>query len=433
MAKDASILVQARTEGSLAVPAVGSPRSLADAVPPPKPGDPAAPIDATAPEPRELPAAELLLATEPPPNVAILHVQPHALDHDRWAFSLLGASSVRNLLRTTPCARPKLVLANLAQDADPRTSLLPSQILAVMRTFSKDNRAVPLWVNELRAVVDDDLHLVIVDHTGFEIPWELLTLPATSQGGTETYLGAAVSTARWQSIYDDLTFADRLLQVCDEEHAGRVAAFVDMQDLPRGGQETGVLAELGAVIEQSLRQLEDRLTRPETGFGLIYLACHGHWAPSLLSFALGSASEAGERLVLGLLQTKQLRLFEQSKAIVFINACHSGRMFKEDEYLDSARLRGFPELFLGKGAAGVIGTTGFVNSAFAAKMADWLLRSLCATDEPVTKLLRRWRAAVVERLPDIPSEHNKVELLNAFMYVYYGNPLTRLRIVEGAS
>jgi hypothetical protein len=243
-----------------------------------------------------------------------------------------------------------------------------------------------------------------------------------------------VSIARWQDIYDDRTFADLRLQVNDEEHVGHVAAFVDVDGLKGGGKETGILAELRAAVDQRLKKLEARLTRPEAGFGLIYLACHGQWAPSLLDFGLGSPTADGERLVLGLLQAEQLRIFEQSKAIVFINACHSGRMFKEHEYLDTDRLRGFPELFLGKGAVGVVATTGFVNDKFATKMADWLLRTLRDTDEPVSKLLRRWRAATFERLPPATSsEEEKVELLNAFMYVYYGNPLSRLRIVEGPS
>jgi hypothetical protein len=323
------------------------------------------------------------------------------------------------------------VLADLAQDVNPAASLLPSQILAVIREFSKDNRDVPLWVNTLRAAAEDDLHLVVIDHTGFEIPWELLTLPRMSPRRAETYLGAVVSTARWQDIYDDETFCDLPLQVAHEEHTGRVAAFVDVHGLKGGGQETGVLNELHATVDHGLKQLEHCLARPEAGFGLVYVACHGQWAPSLLDFALGAAAETGDRLVLGLLQAQRLAFFEQSRAIVFINACHSGRMFKENEYLDTARLRGFPELFLGKGAAGVIGATGWVNDQIATETASWFLRTLRTTDETVSKLLRRRRAEVLESLPAAPSEDDKVALLNAFMYVYYGNPLSRLRLVEG--
>jgi hypothetical protein len=437
MAKATSILIQARTEGGSTDPPIGSPGASEGIDPRSAPDELTLPTNVSVPKVEELTRANVLLANQPPDNVAFLHVQSHALPENQWAFSLLAASSMpveQSPDPEKPRARPDLVLANLAQDVDPATSLLPSAILSVMRESTKENRDVAWWINELRVAVGDNLYLVVDDHTGFEIPWELLTLPE-SQSGPETFLGVAVSTARWQDIYDDRTFADLRLPVCEEDHLGHVAAYVDVQALKGGGTETGILTELHAAVEQGLKQLEDRLTRPEAGFGLIYLACHGHWAPSLLNFVLGSSSANGERLVLGLLQAKQLRLFEQSKAVVFINACHSGRMFKENKYLNTDRLRGFPELFLGKGAAGVIGTTGFVNDQFATKMADWLLRSLRSSDEPVSKLLRQWRTEVIKRLPSEPqrSEHDRVELLNAFMYVYYGNPLGRLRIVEGPS
>jgi hypothetical protein len=433
MAEGTSILVRARTEGSLTAPPVGSPRVPTGVGPRPAADDTAVPTDVNAPELQELGEVFALLANQPPPNVAFLHIQAHALDNDPRRFSPLGASSVRNLFpeqASKSRGRPKLVLATLAQDVNPATSLMPSRILGLMHEFTKENRDVAWWINDLRAAFDDDLHVVIVDHTGFEIPWELLTLPA-SESKPKTYLGAAVSTVRWQDIYDDRTLTDRLLQVEEEEHIGHIAAFVDVQGLKGGGTETGILAELRATVEPDLKRLEERLTRPEVGFGLIYLACHGHSAPNPWKFALGSPTEAGERLELGALHGTELHLFEQSKAVVFINACHSGRMLKEDEYLGAEHLRGFPEFFLGQGAVGVIGTTGFVNDKFAAKMANWLLRNLRTTDEPVSKLLRRWRATVIESLPLTPSEEDKVELLNAFMYVYYGNPLSRLRIVEG--
>jgi hypothetical protein len=333
MAEATSLLMQARTEGGSTAPPIGSPpapagidrRSAADVL--------ALSTNVSAPKVEELTRANVLLAGQPPDNVAFLHVQAHAVPENRWAFSLLAASSVpveQSPDPDKPRTRPDTALAKLAQDVDPASSLVPSEILSVMRESTKEFRDLAWWINELRVAVGEDLYLVVADHTGFEIPWELLTLPE-SQSGPETYLGVAVSTARWQDIYDDRTFADLRLPVCEEEHVGHIAAYVDVQALKGGGTETGILGELHAAVEQSLKQLEDRLTRPEAGFGLVYLACHGHWAPSLLNFVLGSSSANGERLVLGLLQAKRLRLFEQSKAVVFINACHSGRMFKEHE------------------------------------------------------------------------------------------------------
>jgi hypothetical protein len=205
--------------------------------------------------------------------------------------------------------------------------------------------------------------------------------------------------------------------------------------LKGGGKEIELLTELHATVESRLEKLAERLIRAESGFGLVYLACHGHKpnTDTPLDYALGSSDPTGDRLVVGELQGTELHFFDHSKAIVFINACHSGRVLKDNEYLRTQYLRGFPEVFLSNGAAGVIGTTGFVNDEFATKMADWFLRSLCTSEEPVGKLLRRWREAVLKELPTVRSKEDDIKLLNACMYVYYGNPQSRLRIIQGPS
>ena len=71
-----------------------------------------------------------------------------------------------------------------------------------------------------------------------------------------------------------------------------------------------------------------------------------------------------------------------------------------------------------------------MNDAFATEMANWFLRELSTTEEPVSKLLRRWREKVLRELPAERSEKDDVALLNACMYVYYGNPQSRLRITQ---
>jgi hypothetical protein len=427
-----SILVQARTEGGLTAGPVGSRQARAQVGIPSMASNQATATDASVPESQELDEASVSLNASLPGNVAVLVVQAHAIDNDRWAFSLQGLSSIEGIDGfgpTEPIAQPDVVLADLAQDVNPAGTAPPSQILGIMHGFSQENRKVPWWVNKMRAATGDDLHLIIIDYTGFEIPWELLTLPP-GESGIETYLGTAVSTARWQPIYDARTFEDRPLQWTHEELAGHIAAFVDEQELKGGGKEMQVLTELHATVDNGLKELTNRLARSEAGFGLVYLACHGQPADTPVNFALGSLSATGYRLVLSKLQAMKLQLFGRSKAIVFINACHSGRMRKDNKYLRTQYLRGFPEAFLSKGAVGVIGTTGFVNDAFATEMANWFLRELSTTEEPVSKLLRRWREKVLRELPAERSEKDDVALLNACMYVYYGNPQSRLRITQ---
>ena len=79
--------------------------------------------------------------------------------------------------------------------------------------------------------------------------------------------------------------------------------------------------------------------------------------------------------MLGLMRGEPLPAVAGSGAIVLVDVCHSSRMFQEHEYLDTDRLRGFPELFLGHGAKGLIATTGWVDDEFAGKLAQWLLEA----------------------------------------------------------
>jgi hypothetical protein len=430
MSMAGSITVRA-LEGGVTARPVGSAGFHADAGLPSSASEPAVPADISTPEPLELNEASVLLDASMPRNVAVLMVLPHATERDRWAFSLQGVSNTEGIAGfgpTEPRPQPDVVLADLAKDISPQDTTQPSQILGIMEEFSLENREVRWWVDKLRVATKDDLYLLILDFTGFEIPWELFPLAGENDSGA--YLGTAVSTARWQEIRDAKTAEDLQARSMHEELTGNVAAFVD-KELAEGGKEKQVLTQLHAIFEEDLKGLTNRLARSEAGFGLIYLACHGQWADTPVNYALGSV----DPLVLSTLQAKKLKLFDHSKVIVFINACHSGRMLRDKIRLRTETLRGFPQVFLSKGAVGVIGTTGAVNDIYAAEMADWLLSELCTAKEPepVSKLLRRWRAKVLQDLPPECSEQDYVPLLNACMYVYYGNPQSRLRITKGPS
>jgi hypothetical protein len=132
-----------------------------------------------------------------------------------------------------------------------------------MHEWSMDVRDVSLWANRLRERFGEDLQLVIIDHTGFEIPWELLVLPPLTSESDPTHLGLAVPTSHWQWVVDNVTLSDRLLEFDEAEYAGRVVGFVDSTVFSDGGKERKLLEEIGADIEQSLTALESRLTQPE--------------------------------------------------------------------------------------------------------------------------------------------------------------------------
>jgi hypothetical protein len=437
------VLHRARTQGAVvATPALlpQPPTSRGAALHPPVALAPAAETlsDVEVLEPEAMQPVEASLEAGPLRNVALLHVQPHQVAEGP-AFLLLGANEVHELPWTNPQKRPSLVLADLAQNVHPETTMMPEQILAIMRQFSMDNRDLVDWVNSLCEAHGEDLLLVVLDYTGFEIPWELLTLRPPTREGRETFLGTAVSISRWQDVRDERSWSaqygrDYPLELDEVEYGGRIVAYVD--NLVEGARlDNKALQETGATPEKCLRDLRERLLKAEAGLGLVYLATHGHYATNPLEFALGSESDADEQLVLGLLRDKEFYLFEQSDAVVFLNTCHSGRMFKEEQYLKSDRLRGFPELFLSKGARGVIATTGLVNSAFAATAAEQLIGMLRTRTLPISVLLREWRRGVVQGLPsrEQRTKQDMATLLNTCMYVYYGNPRAGLRVRREAA
>jgi hypothetical protein len=207
-----------------------------------------------------------------------------------------------------------------------------------------------------------------------------------------------------------------------------VLAHVNSQELVGGGHESDVLRRLNPVTG-SLPELEVHLQREDLRCGLVYVACHGFYDKSILKFALGSREDPRQRWVLSQLYDKELKLLRSSRSVVFINACHSGRLIR-DPNLRDRYLRGFVELFMRKGARAVIGTMGRVGDEFAATVArDLLLASLHSPSVPIASLLRDLRAQVLRQLPSDPSDEDLRPLMFVFTYVLYGNPMLSLRLV----
>ncbi len=66
---------------------------------------------------------------------------------------------------------------------------------------------------------------------------------------------------------------------------------------------------------------------------------------------------------------------------------------------------------------------------YAARIGQEMLQRAASQEglNPAEEL-RRLRAEAVERVKQDPSNKNQCELIYAFMYVYYGNPMARLRL-----
>jgi hypothetical protein len=329
----------------------------------------------------------------------------------------------------------------------------PTQFYRAVLGWSELQRPLTRWLNELRTRHGDALHVVVWDDTDYEIPWEMLWLPAQDAADPPAgSLGALVPVARWTTIrelnrslldgpahcagevvgYFDERMrqdADAFLPFAHERHTD-VDAFLDSLDRDHGPGDGG-----GNRDQEARREL-----------GLVYMGCHGTFSQDV------------EDLTAGVLTWDELNLSAMAAlggngtgngtggstrtgTLVCLNVCHSGRLVDNRAGGEDA-LRGFSELFLRKGAQACIATRGEVGETEARALLAHLVDHARSTpNRPLARMLRDFRATAAERLPsplprtrrgdgavDVEGQLHVLAFLYQFMYVYYGHPLTTLQL-----
>ena len=146
--------------------------------------------------------------------------------------------------------------------------------------------------------------------------------------------------------------------------AGDVAAFIhkDMHI------DRVLFDRLDARIwDASLDELFLHLDQPGGPVAFVYIACHGEYpaAPpggrhSGAKIKLFDGRSERDFVTVRDIDAQTFNRISDSGSVVFLNACHSGRLAFDPE-LDDATLRGFAEVFLRCGASGFIGTAGAVG------------------------------------------------------------------------
>lgn len=371
----------------------------------------------TATEEKLFPPNELYINMKLSQEVAILHVYQNGADE----CSVWGGNVVTALPLTKPKQRPPLSLGKLVEEQQ-----LPAKIKGDMNFFSFVNPEIRKWVKALRRKFGEQLCLVIADHTNFEIPWEMLEL--SPEEAPNEYLGALVTTVRWQKVISGDDYL--MLNPKPDECCGNAIAYV--LDTELQVSELSILEQLNAVIyrssEHDITTFQGHLQRNDSDCGLIYISCHGEFRVNLFEIWIGSDTNQQQRLRYWNLRNSQLNLLKNSQGIVFINACHSGR-HQAHPYIPDSYQMGFVELFLKKGARGVICTLGAVGNLYGAAFARELIEeSLRSPHLSVAALLRELRLRVVQNLPEQPTIQDLLPFIYTFMYVYYGNPMTVLRL-----
>ena len=356
-----------------------------------------------------------------PEHVAILVVNPDSNLSlvSRNTFKIRGWSHWGEQLQETARARAIVSLAEmLHREADPEA------IINSVRHFSGTiSENLTSWLQVLHKKYPDKLSVIIVDNTTLEIPWEMFEI---SQG---QYLGAVARVVRWLPFR---RFSRRYrMKVADgPPHTGPVIAYLDSSlGVEVTQPEHEILQKL--VVERcpSLKKLEHRMSQPLEQIGLIYVGCHGQYGAILHTQARQRHSDH--------LRSINLEMIYQSdepSMVVFINACKSARIVQINDLDPSS----FVEGFLTHCASGYIGTLGEIDIGTAASIASRILEAaMNAEGIQVAEVLRRLRSEAVQQLQAAllfsdNEQEKRIQLYNVidtFMYVYYGNLLARLHLL----
>ena len=354
------------------------------------------------------PLSKVYVTAQIPPEVAILYIQADGKDR----YRLMGGNASITLQLTESYEKPDISLDLLVQKGQ-----TPQAIRHTIKCFSRHNLVLRKWLNTIIQNSDCKKYLVIADHTNFEIPWELLQ--PSPEALPYEYLGALVTTVRWQKVDSD---DEITLDFTPEECCGDTIAYTNHQEL-NVREEIMVLKKLKANIFDDIAKFHGYLQIKNIDSSFIYIAAHGIFSKNHDDIAIGVLNNKEQQLKLIDLDMNPLK----TGGIVFLNTCHSGQ-HQTHSRIPNCRV-GFVELFFRKGAKGVIGTLGGVGDRYAARIAKDIMQA--CLDSPslsVAALLRDIRAKVVADLEKEPTPHNHLAFIYTFMYVYYGNPMTVLRL-----
>ncbi|HLG64175.1 MAG TPA: CHAT domain-containing protein [Ktedonosporobacter sp.] len=309
-----------------------------------------------------------------------------------------------------------------------------SHILNTIHAFSRDHAGrLVRWLNKLAHSCHHYQKLpfiIIVDTTGggLEIAWELLEID------TNLYLGELTQIVRW---YPFSPFGKaRMLELKEVVYEGSVLAYVH-HGLAGIDHERAILDKFAKKEIANFAELRRHLKRSGelAEIGLVYIASHGHGSNTLMDEASDQAIQQPNKQ-LRALELERMPEHKEPRPIFFVNACDSARMLRNKGDAPNS----FAESFMVQCASNYIGTVAPVNSIRASLIAKAVLEQAQeAEGVQIAEMLRRLRAQAAEKLRDADlagddqKERYEKELFFTSMYVYYGNPLARLRLCLASS
>mgnify|MGYP006288393231 CR=1 FL=1 len=369
-------------------------------------------------------------------NIAIIHVNTDAEIENAVTLSLwaLGRKK-RDDISFRP---PILCLADfISEEKVPGDRVAPPKaIISKLKNFSDNYRVIGLkdWIETLESYIGNELVLVIIDHTKFEIPWELWELEE------DEYLGSRVTVVRGLPLPE--WHHDKLEM---EKHTceGKVFVHVDKDKLSSYKDEEERRKNTTLInTELSIFKNYDKLSQTDTyedidsyiesvmpNVGLVYIGGEGYFRKdNSFEIAIGSKNiKSGRFRVLDL---NYLSTDFCNRPLFIINACHSARIAIENK----ENFFGFPYVTQ-KIASGFIGTLGPVSSDYAVEIIKQLFNEHYNEKNGITfaKALRKLRASVAKDLKlNRRDSQKQYKFIFTFMYVYYGNPLARLNLIPAS-
>jgi hypothetical protein len=315
----------------------------------------------------------------------------------------------------------------------PRHELPPQDIIDQAKAKSNDiEPKLERWLKNNLRKYGSEFCLVVHDGSvESDMAWELvfvnidpndLQIPDLDLYG-EVPIGALCTVVRW---IPGLRWHETYLYP-DEARAikGKVMYYLDHAGVANSGIEQNLLKKFSSEAHNSIRNLIDQQLYSD--IALVYLGCHGTPVDygQVRTLILGPLFPHGEITVYNLASLPYLDP-TSPRPLVIVNACYSAWTIEHER-----SRHGAPVAFLKTITKNFIGTIGPVDTQNAAQIATKLLENATSHEEGIrpAAILRDMRAEVVRQ--HINGGVNEWRVyLDTFMYVYYGNPYTRLHLLS---
>ena len=245
--------------------------------------------------------------------------------------------------------------------------------------------------------------------------------------------------SRWQDIINkNDSNNDELMnfEVQKNNCCGEIVAYLNTKELENVKKEEDVIIKYKNKLHKNINDFLTDLDSRQEQVSLIFIASHGFYGKDDKETSFGQDDNDEQKISLMQLRSYDLKFLTKFSTIVFMNACHSGRLYLDSDNITNPNyetgksyLSGFPIFFLEKGAKGVVGTLDSIDDEYAFQVSNYFFQEY--QDNPslsVATILRNIRKNVVKKYID--NKHENAPLfLHTFMYIYYGNPMTTLEII----